>query len=94
MTRGKIRAGEAVLVGGVRTGEPRHPRDRLPTLFYITQPLLLKRFAQLRHFSVTRYALRSRRFWSTEAVIYASPLFQSIGLSLRLCLFSIGVASA
>jgi hypothetical protein len=46
MTRGKIRAGEAVLVGGVRTGEPRHPRDRLPTLFYITQPLLLKRFAQ------------------------------------------------
>ena len=46
MTRGKILAGVAVLVGGGRTGKPRYPRDRLPTLFYVTQPLLLKRFAQ------------------------------------------------
>jgi hypothetical protein len=37
-------------------------------------------FAQHRHFSVTRYSLRSSRFWSTEAVIYASNIFQSIGL--------------
>ena len=29
MTRGTILAGVAVLVGGVRTGEPRHARDRL-----------------------------------------------------------------
>ena len=49
MTCGKLRAGVAVLVGGGRTGEPCHPRDRLPTLFYITQPLLLKRFAQFWH---------------------------------------------
>jgi hypothetical protein len=54
MTRGKIRAGVAVLVGGVRTGEPRHPRDRLPTLFYVTQPLLLKRFAQDCHQDVEK----------------------------------------
>ena len=39
--------------------------------------------AQHRHFSVTRYSLRSRRFWSTEAVIYASNIFQSVGLLLR-----------
>src|SRR6267143_5127538 len=43
---------------------------------------LLRPVAQCRHFSMTRYALHSRRVWSTEAVIDASPRFQSISLLL------------
>ena len=48
-------------VGGGRTGKPRHPRDRLPTLFYVTQPLLLKRFAQDGHTGVTPTSQPSTR---------------------------------
>src|SRR5262249_61188810 len=46
----------------------------------IAAPDFCTRLGGCRHFSVTRYALRRSRFWSTEAVIDASTLFPSLGL--------------